>query len=483
MRSVRRSSVVCNVPVVGTAPATIGTELDGDPGLSTVVFDLASVGYTAHEHVVSGTATSYGAAGALGDDGRWDVRESGRAKFVTRLVVHRPRDAARANGTVIVEWLNVTGGLDIAALWMATHRHLIRAGYTWIGVTAQRVGIEGGGVMPGAGLKQTAPDRYGSLSHPGDAFAYDIFTQAAQAGRDMLAAEYGLPVDRVIAAGASQSAMYLTTYVNAIDPVAAVIDGFLLQGRAGSAPPLDAWQLDFQAEASKPGARHARLRGRQQIRADARVPTLVVQSETDVFGSLAYLPARQPDSEHFRLWEVAGASHCDTYFLCAAPFDSGALPVDALASLIGKADSSGMPIEVPMNSGPQMHYVLQRGIDAVRDWVDDGRAPASAERLANDGDDGALARDELGDARGGVRTPWVDVPVAALSGLGQPGFMLELFGTTLPLGAPLSDIYPGGRDEYVERFSAATKDAVSAGFLLPEDAPEIVALGTAAWPD
>ena len=73
--------------------------------------------------------------------------------------------------------MNVTGGLDIPALWMPTHRHLVREGYTWVGVTAQLVGVEGGGMMPGLGLRDAAPDRYGSLVHPGDAYSFDLFTQ------------------------------------------------------------------------------------------------------------------------------------------------------------------------------------------------------------------------------------------------------------------------------------------------------------------
>src|SRR5262249_10122292 len=147
---------------MSTRCAEIGPALDGAPTLSSVQFDLASVGYAVEEHVVTGEAASFVSSGA----------ESGRAPFTTRIVVYPPVDAARRNGTAVVEWLNVTGGLDIPALWMATHRHLIRDGYTWIGVSAQLVGIEGGGVLPGLGLRQTAPDRYASLQHPGDAFAY-----------------------------------------------------------------------------------------------------------------------------------------------------------------------------------------------------------------------------------------------------------------------------------------------------------------------
>ena len=258
----------------------------------------------------------------------------------------------------------------------------------------------------------------------------------------------------MIATGASQSAFYLTTYINAIDPRDAVFDGFLLQGRAGAGAPIEGWDPTAINPASAPdvAARRARLSGRDTIRDDVRVPVLVVQSETDVLGALAYLPARQADGDRFRLWEVAGASHCDTYFLSASPRDSGELPVEELAELIGHGESAGIPTEVPINSGPQMHYVLQRAFDALDQWMRTGTAPPSADRLDVD-DHGNLVVDPLGIARGGVRTPWVDAPTRILSGLGQPGNMTDLFGTTRALdAATLADRYPGGRDDYVRQF-------------------------------
>jgi hypothetical protein len=456
----------------------IDPALEGAPTLFSVGFDLASVGYSTHEHIVRGEATAYAAAGPNRADGRWDVAPATTAPFATRIVVYRPTDAARANGTVIVEWLNVTGGLDVPALWMPTHRHLVRDGYTWVGVSAQIVGIEGGGVMPGLGLRQSNPERYAELRHPGDAYAFDIFTQVGRALRADLTERYGVRVERVLATGASQSAFHLTTYVNAVDPRERVYDGFLIQGRAGAAAPIEGWGVvNFEGTAESMAARRARLTGRDHIRADARVPVIVVQSETDVFGNLGYLPARQPDGERFRLWEVAGAAHCDTYFLCAAALDSGTLPVADLAAAIGRDASSGMPTDEPINSGPQMHFVLQRAFAALDAWVRTGAAPAMAPRLEVGVGD-TLATDGLGVARGGVRTPWVDAPVAVLSGLGQPGDMSELFGTTRAFDAPTAAArYPRGREQYEAEFGAATRAAVDAGFLLAADAAEIDALG------
>ena len=80
-------------------------------------FDLAKVGYEQAEYFISGTAHSYGSAMPLTDDGKWSVTETGSAPFKTRIVVYRPTDPKTFDGTVSLEWLNVTGGLDSGANW------------------------------------------------------------------------------------------------------------------------------------------------------------------------------------------------------------------------------------------------------------------------------------------------------------------------------------------------------------------------------
>ena len=128
-----------------------------------------------------------------------------------------------------------------------------------------------------------------------------------------------------------------------------------------------------------------------------------------------------------------------------------------------------------------MHFVLQRAFAALDEWIRTGTPPARADRLATDGD--TLAVDDAGIGRGGVRTPWVDAPTAVYSGLGQPGGMNELFGTTRPLpDAARAARYPGGRADYLAQFRTATAAAVDAGFLLAADAAEIEGLGTHGWP-
>jgi hypothetical protein len=452
--------------------------LPGDPFLPTSTAGLDAAGYVLEEFFLSGTASAYVLRGERGEDGRWEAERAQRAGFKTRLVVMRPREAARFGGTVLVEWMNVSGGVDANPDWLFLHRHLMRAGAAWIGVSAQQVGIDGGGMVPGMPLKKANAARYGALEHPGDAFAYDIYTEV---GRLLRARAPGLlgPLGPrcAIAIGESQSAGFLVTYVNAIDPLEACYDGFLIHGRGGSAANVEGGYLPRGGE---PASASMFNRVGHRIRPDVRVPVLTFQSETDVT-ALGGGRARQPDSERIRLWEVAGAAHFDTYGLIASRVDCEGVSTEELArNLAPTSTPMGMQSSQPVNSGPQQHYVLNVAFAALERWVLGGAQPPEAARLStSDAAGSVLLRDELGIARGGIRTPWVDVPSAVLSGepaAGGAGFTF-LFGRTSPLDpAVLARLYPGGPDEHVRRFEAATAQAVAAGFLLEADAAEICAL-------
>jgi hypothetical protein len=395
------------------------------------------------------------------------------------MVVIRPQDARRFSGTVLVEWLNVSGGVDANPDWLFLHRHLMRVGAAWVGVSAQKVGIDGGGMAPGMPLKKVDAARYGTLEHPGDAFAYGIYTEAGRLVRARGTGLLGpLAPERVIAIGESQSAAFLVTYVNAVDSLERCYDGFLLHGRAGIGARLEG---GFLATRGGGATGHPIFHASEghRIREDVRVPVLTFQSETDVT-ALGGGRARQPDSERLRLWELAGAAHFDTYGLIASRVDREGVSIEELAQHLAPTDRPmGMQAQQPVNSGPQQHYVLNAAFAALERWVRDGAAPPEAARLeTSDAAGRELVRDELGIARGGIRTPWVDAPSSVLSGdaAGGEGFAF-LFGKTLPLDpAVLARLYPGGPDEHVRRFDVATAQAVAAGFLLEADAPEIRAL-------
>jgi hypothetical protein len=443
----------------------------GVPGaINSTVFDLSTVGYTQSEFLLSGNASSFGfTAGTTNTaNGQWSVTaDAVQQPYRTRAVVYRPADAAEFNGTVIVEWLNVTNQSDGAIDWIYTHNELIRSGAAYVGVSAQSIGV--------TAARNADPARYGpaggNLIHPGDSFSYDIFSQAGQAVRDSSATILGgLTPSRVIAVGESQSGSRLTTYVNALHLLHDVYDGYLIHSRGANGSALRQSPL---AAVAAPGP--------TLIRTDLGVPAFVVQAEGD---SRA---VRQPDSEIYRLWEIAGSAHLDMYGLGIGQQDPGldGSAAQQLFNLMLTPTNNPLPglvppCTLPVNSGPH-HWVIQAAMSSLIRWVETGVAPATAPRLQTTG----LATDPLvldarGNAVGGVRTPHVDVPVATIRGTGNtqlvPGLgFCTLFGVTTPFGtATLESIYPS-HTAFVDQWNASVDAAVSAGFMLAADAPRVKA--------
>lgn len=406
--------------------------------------DLASLGYEEIEYVVSGTAVSY--AGELGGDGRCELACDLTADYATRMMVRRPAGESSGvafSGTLIVEWLNVSGGMDAAPDWTFAAPEILRSSHAWAGVSAQLAGVEGGVTavqvadVGSPGLKGSDPDRYGELHHPGDAFAYDIYSQAAEAVRDLVGASH------VLAVGESQSAALLTTYVNGVQPLTGLFDGFLLHSRPAVTASLGSTGAALRME-------DVLRSGPVVVRDDLSVPVLIVQAEGDLFDRIGYLPARQPDSSWLRLWEVAGAAHSERYV------------IGEFEEILGCA--------VPVNRGQQWAVVRAalRHLDA---WARGGGAPPAAARLEVEGD--GFVVDDVGNVRGGVRTPVVDAAVEVLSGRPWPGSSsaCRLFGSTLPVESPR---YPT-RGDYLAAYEAATDAAIAAGFVLADDRDAVLA--------
>jgi hypothetical protein len=420
-----------------TGPITGGTY---SPPAAMHPQDIAAAGYVEEEFFAAGTASSYASDGSLPVDGRWSVHPDQSAPYETRIVVRRPSDPARFNGTVVVEWTNVSGPAESDPQFGYFGPEILRDGFAYVDVSAQALAINGGrSILPGAppskGLKASQPDRYGDLQHPGDQYAFDIFSQVGAALRSPGATPVLGPLHarHIVATGQSQSAMQLTTYLDAVEPLAHAYDGYLVQSRFNVAAPLAPG-----AAAPLPGVK---------IRDDLGVPVLIYETETDLGPLVNDGPARQDDTADVHTWEVAGTAHIDGYL---------------------SGTSSGCP-DGP-NLGPG-HFVDDAAIHAVDEWVTNGTPPPTAPRLQLDGNEPKVARDGDGNALGGLRTPSVDVPVAALSGEPEPGgsFLCSLVGTTKPFDpAALTSRYHD-RAGYLAQFTTDLDRAIAAGFILPGD--------------
>ena len=269
----------------------------------------------------------------------------------------------------------------------------------------------------------------------------------------------GLTVRRMIAVGQSQSAFRLTTYYNAIHPTLDLFDAYLIHSRGRYSASLS---QEPQVPASTPEI--------VLLREDQPEPVIMLQTETDlVRPSLDYLPARQADSASIRLWEVAGSSHSDAYTTVKGDDDRGDDPTVADVIAVADARPPFIFCPLPINDGPG-HWLAKAAVAALDEWVRNGNAAPMAPRLQVNADGTGFELDAQGNALGGIRTPYVDAPVAVLSGLGQGEGFCDLFGTTTLFDeATLAALYPD-REAYIAAIDEATDAAVAAGFLVPADA-------------
>lgn len=435
-----------------SGPATGGR---GQPFGASTASDVAQSHYTEAEFFFGGTATSFDKGGAFGVDGVWNVKAGKTAAYKVRMLVRRPADAARFNGIVVVEWLNVTAMLEGAADFMQMKEEIEREGYAWVGIGAQASGVN----APRTGLKAFDADRYGSLEHPGDAYSYDIFSQGLQAvvhakGVDPLG---GLRIRTTIATGRSQSAFRLVTYINAFHARTHLVDGYLVHSRGANAAGLSAEQLARDDDPIPAGA---------HIRGDVDVPVLDLQTEGDMVTLRAHT-THQPASARYRRWEIAGAAHAE------APRWVAEEPPPL---------EKGVGCKEPINTAPH-HAVVKAALHALARWVRDGAAPpqSPAIALADSADaPDPIVRDAHGNAKGGIRLPEVEAPVARIDGQrndvaqaapGGQNFCF-LFGHTVPLSAEtLKSLYPS-HDAFVKRFTAAADALVRDGYWLKPEADE-----------
>ena len=426
-------------------PTVIGPVTGANPPWGAPDVDLDALGYVVEEFHLEGSLVGCRLAAGTEPtaDGRWQVEEFGDAPYRTRILVVRPVDPARFNGTVVACWQNVSAGYESRA----PKDGEVFEGYAWVGVSAQEVGIHGFpmGMERFAGrsarpLVEQDPERYGELHHPGDPGAFDLFTQAARAlGPDRAGSVdplRGLDVRRIIAMGGSQSAMRLVAYLDGVHPSTRVVDGFLLSVWEGRAPRPE--------EGAMP------LGVRTSIRTDTDTPVLVVNSEFEA-PHLAQIPIT--DTDQLRVWEVAGTPH-------------------------GVARTRGDHPDARGRVVNRLSYrpVHEAGLRALQRWLVDGVAAPPQPRIEFEaGGRPTILRDELGNARGGIRLPELEAPTHEYRGAAFGTGRAPLFGAARPFTPEqLRALYPD-RATYEGRWVAAVDALVASGALRPEDAPAMKA--------
>jgi quercetin dioxygenase-like cupin family protein len=422
----------------------------GVPGthpMDAAVVDLAKYGYAEQEYYASGTANRYRIKNPLENA---TLVDSGHS-YKTRIVVRKPLDPKRFNGVVVVEWYNVSVGEDIDFCWGGSYDYLMREGYAWVGVSAQRVGIKQ--------LNAWSPARYGTLSAEasnddpqggtlddrGDVLSWDIFGQVGAAllnhrgPSDPLA---GLAIKHLIAAGESQSALRLTAYYNSIQPIHNLYRGFLYYDAAGS------------------------------LRSATKVPAISVGSE---FGAAFPVIAATGDNPFLRRWPVAGTSHVSFEEM------DGYVDVETLRDGFLKSPD-GKPLsltqatpgckQTPLWSKVPTELVLNSAYEHLNRWINDGTAAPSAPQFERNAD-GTLKRNADGELLGGIRLPQLAVPTGQNSGFNSGPGTCMLAGFHHDYSSTKLKARYHDHAGYVREVDKATQEVLKAGFILPNDAEQI----------
>lgn len=403
-------------------------------------YDLGELGYVEEEYFVSGTAKTY--------------PQTSPADYTTRIIVRRPADATRFNGTVLLDWTNVTAQFENAVDTLEAHAMFHREGFAYVHVSTQAAGLC---CAPGLTPQTWDPVRYAALSHPGDDYAFDIFSQIAkamkspQAGDSSVDPMGGLRVTTVLAMGQSQSANQLSAYVRQAQPDARVIDGFLIHSSTGG-------------DADK------------TFDAPPQAPVLHLLSDFEAS------PGEPNVAQNYRLWEIAGAAHQDFWVgyhqevgagprvLANAPRQPAAADDDlhATAGNYGEQLHPMLGTCILAGAAFPMRFAVAAAVHHLDRWVKTGVLPPAGARYQFDGS-GRLARDANSNALGGIRYPPIEVPVARYRSTD-----CQLGGITIPFTElELQQLYPTHADYYCQ-MRAATLSSISQGFLLPEDAADLM---------
>ena len=461
------------VPVSDTSPMFLPAALPGAAG--SVV--LGDHGYVEEEFFLSGRAAVYDY-----DDGGHPVVVRDPRAYTTRLIVRRPADAARASGIVHLEVLNPSAHYDLAFTWPLAWPSIVRRGHTWIGVTCKPTAV--------ASLQRFNPARYAPLAFDDLGLVWDVLADVGAVLHDPdHARRLGLgDVVAVFASGWSQTGSFLRTFL---------AEGFhdRARERAGG-PPYDGYLIGISAGGyvygysplnsdAGPELVDAAPRARRRTIPDLDPRRVIQPRDVPVIEFITEAEAlenwlgRRPDSDEpgdrYRCYEVPGRGH-----RAASMEPARQIPVEQMRSV--GFESPVHPGITPARSADRDHdaqWLVSATLDHLRAWVVDGVAPPRADPIVVDYRAGKRAlTDRFGNARGGVRTPFFTVPLAAYRSVTPDEPLSEGPATAweeVPFTREQALALYGSKAEYLDRFAVALDQAIAARWYLPDDRAAVLA--------
>jgi len=465
MAGAARAAVVPIPAVSGPIPVTGDSYPFNSASRQLVPVDLAEFGYVEEEYFLSGLANVY----------EWDVLfetirvRTPNAPYTNRILVRRPSKPWKSSGTVFVELFNPTGGglgYEAPYVWGDSSQFILDRGHVWIGVTAAPSALR---ALRTFDLGRYAPLSWNDPLPPAqrcvptrtteNGLLWDILSQVGALAKsdDPANPLRDYNIEHVYATGQLGGGWSL--YTNTVGPIAQTADG---------GPVYDGYVIKASGHhggainqcAPAPSSTHP------MAKSQSPQPVIRLHSHSDVLRDSPTHPGstcdfRRPDSDDilpYRNYDVAGLLVSAQHQVTAAPG-----PEDG-------ARAGGIPIppDVVLPLRPNefpFRYILQGAFENMDRWVREGIAPPRASFL-EEADPLCLTLkvDEFGTPLGGVRTPYVDVPLNSY----PPE---ELPATAFPCEL-VRELY-GNLGTYVSQVMDKTNDLIEDRWVTPEDGQKI----------
>jgi hypothetical protein len=450
------SAVVCFAAVPPTTSVKLIAE-SGKPPYGSAhtpgvnALDLAQYGYIEEEYFLSGNASAR--------DERGTITAAGES-YTTRILVRRPSKRRNFSGTVVVTPFN--WDRESAREWGFSKQYLARSGDAFVGISLVKQQIAGFPLQNGIKLLQDYdPIRYGALHVYDD---HNDTRQEMAQSQDILAQLAWLLKSSVVT-GPLKDLQVRRIIAYSLGVGGAVLEGYIGQGRHDEfrtptgQPLYDGYivgsnpLLPIPAEAQRGDAVFVLIQNEREFHRDTAAG-LTIPADSDV--------------PRFRLYDFVGAPHLGRVTSNAA---TGASELGNDVPEVAKAKApSGVSAQIcSMHNDAPVGLVHSALLHAIKAWLNSDTVMPRAPRVeVAGGDSGEKLDPQTGNALGGLRPPWIEVPAATYySGASQGCGVWE------PMrrfdAATLGKLY-GDYAHYARLFTAARSRFTKAGFLLPEDA-------------
>lgn len=436
-----------------------------------VPYDLGELGYCEEEYFISGFANVYDED----DSGNMIIKRSG-LPYKTRVLVRKPLEREKFSGRVYLDILNETNGYDHEDLWTRIYDWCVKYGHGYIGITSKPISV--------LALKNFDYKRYKTLNWsngiqepqpvccsyhniPGteEGLFWDMLSQTANRikGKNINNFFNGWNVDWLYLTGQSQSGAYLNTYVKYFDRYLKREDGkHFFDGYMNIVGAFLERKLCQDDELKS-------LTFNYQSGFNSEIPFIKISCEGDFylfegFGmdkiSKAHLPVNEDSKTNkSRYYEIAGSPHFD--IKC---------PVIVSDQDVIKAGRKPHVIpdegEQLINDFPLAYYIVAL-LEKLHIWAANGIAPEVFEGFQRD-ENGEIKRDDDGNVLGGMRSAFMDVPVASYEGCDLSAH-LGVIGKMRYFSKEQIIKRYGSKEAYLALFNDYVEKEVKGGWLIHDD--------------